>query len=416
MQLRLISVVSLLAGSAVLVAADSCSPSSSTADAGPDASSEASLQDVQSDVAPTDAASDVSNDADADAGCPSTTDYTSDSLNCATCAHSCFGGACITSTCQPLVIANASEHSPIQVVTDNTGAYWTNQGTNAANNTKDGTVRYWPNSSTTITSLATGKAAPRGIALTNTNFFFETLGDFSNTQQPLGNGQLLECPLVGCPSSPTVIVDASLSTTLEYSAPGIVQNSTKYFWAETDNTIYSAPLSGDAGGVAFVTTSPDWMVSDDSYLYWLVGKVIWKKSLGGGSPQQLYDGTVGGQLQSIAVDGTSLYALRAVSGGNELASCALPDCIGGLKSLSKESDGGAATTYGVALVADNNGVFWADNAYEGTATAAVLTCHTPGCTAVPIIQLSNVNCSHAAIGLSKEPDRNYRSRFPDRTA
>jgi hypothetical protein len=282
-----------------------------------------------------------------------------DPENCGACAHSCLGGKCGASTCQPVTLGkltaplsiavsktnvyvaslddgyvaslplaggsavtlSSDEGAPRHIAVDSTYVYWCNEST--------GTVRRSTPDGSTIVTLASGQPTPWDLTVDATDVYW-TNAFFS---ADAGEGAtLLACAIGGCGGVPRVVSSGTASSR------GIALVGSNVFWAETyADDIATCPKTGCA----------------------VSGPTTFSMGQSGAT--------------SVATDGTNLFWQDDNIGS--LMMCAASAC----KSPTVLASGLSVTSaYGNAVAADSSMVYWADQT-SGTVFGCVATtgCGTP---------------------------------------
>jgi hypothetical protein len=194
-------------------------------------------------------------------------DTTSDPANCGACGHSCNGGACRNSLCQPVVVAN-SQARPFAVTVDAAHVYWTD--------VNDDTVKRAGLSGGGPENVATNQTSPTGIAVDELGAYWLNYGDGSVNRGLPGQ-------------NPTQI------TIGPTGAVALAKDATDLFWITDDSSgnVLTAPRSGASGPgtlASNVASGVD-VALDGTHVYFTVG--------GGG----FLGG--GGEIWRVAKDGRS---------------------------------------------------------------------------------------------------------------
>jgi hypothetical protein len=276
-------------------------------------------------------------DADAtapDASACSNVDTTSDGNNCGACGHTCGGGACVASACQPVALATG-QHTPIGLAVDATNIYWT---------TSDGNVMKAPISGGAATVLAAGQRSPWGIAVDAANVYWANAASL---------GQVMTVPIAG--GEPTVLVDQQRRPVHLAVADGVL------YWAnQLAGTVMSVPVTG--GTPTLLADKQGQLVAitvESRTLYW--------SSIGQGVIRSLPLGT-GGTIATIAddQDAAALFVRDAT------VYWANVELVNDVASVFKLPAGGEPVALGsgpgpYAAVADAQHVYWTDET-AGTVT------------------------------------------------
>src|SRR5262245_11453638 len=106
-------------------------------------------------------------------------DVVSNSENCGECGHSCLGGACELSTCQPVVLA-AGQGGPRGIAVDEQNVYWANEN--------DGTVMGVRKSGGPVFKIATGQKTPSAVATDGTLVYWLSPVEGTVTAAPTSGG------------------------------------------------------------------------------------------------------------------------------------------------------------------------------------------------------------------------------------
>lgn len=149
-------------------------------------------------------------------------DLTSDPEHCGTCGHSCLGGACMSSRCQALMLADGQE-SPLHVAANEDYVYWTIF-------TNPGEIRRMDRLTEVTTVIASNLARPSYLTVTATHLYWsEYDGD-----------RVVRAALDG--TSPQEIVAAPTAN----QAFGLVIDGSTVYWNHGGATgsLQSQPIGG----------------------------------------------------------------------------------------------------------------------------------------------------------------------------
>lgn len=248
--------------------------------------------------------------------CPGVcTSLASDPLNCGTCGHDCFGGACVAGLCQPLLLGGGFTN-PSDVVLSDTHVYF-REGVQGS-----GRIVRMPKAGGELETVVQNVSNLAAVALGGQQLYFA-----SGNAATLGQGQVLRADLDGgnlLPFSPL-------------RAPGIssvIVPGLNVWYTERNalNTlVYRTPLlsQGDTGAgveAAFETVpgALSSMTVDSGCMFYVsdgAPQQIMRNCTPGASPEVHYTGGIGDVVfQSAAsTDGDYLYFAQ----GNTLARIAL---------------------------------------------------------------------------------------------
>ena len=306
-------------------------------------------------------------EASADAGAPDAHadvvvtcgDTTSSAVDCGRCGHSCLGGVCANSACQPITLAD-SLGEPIDLVIDDANAYVTlySAVTVLAMNKGDGGIV------TLFTDMTYGPAA---ITKDDANVYF------SNTNGTPAQQFIYRCGLSGCGDNPPTIGPAQGVSSLVLRGPVL------YYGEETvgDVSVVAIAtgaaqtlLSADAG------LTPYSLAADDTWIYFTdrTNGSVRKVALDGGGPALL-----------VGASGTS-FGLSVTDAGIFWGTVDDEAGVSAVLHTDKNGvpDGGAVpvfalgnTPYGFAVDAQN--VYWVNRGTFGSSDGSLATCPLSGC-------------------------------------
>jgi hypothetical protein len=302
------------------------------------------------------------------------------SLNCGSCGHNCFGGACVSGQCQPFVLASSitaydlvavngslywvdqnssvltcvvtngtcspqtiatGQSTPERIAYDgNAYIYWSNYGTGGG---PDGSIMSYKLSNGTTTPVASSIWTPEGVAADSTYVFW---AEFAM-------------------AAPAKIVRLTLSnsmtaTYLPASTAGptaVALRSGEVYWTEADDGNVEENQESSSftpTNVAMGQSSPLALSVDATYLYWVdfVGQgPVWQYTLSNAQSRQL--APMEDFPVRVASDAARVYwldqgALNGSSGklvGCDPTSCTPADLDTSLKT-------------GASLAIDSNAVYY----------------------------------------------------------
>lgn len=258
----------------------------------------------------------------------------SDPMHCGVCGHSCQGGVCLASTCQPLVLALAP--TIFDTALDATSIYWTtNEGTvnkvsidggdpvtihAGANDfyliTVDATTIYLvyrdtdevvklPIGGGSLTQVHPGPGGVRVLLVDETHMYW--------TNNDLG--MVLKMPISG--GNPTALV--TMQMPLGWSTMAMAIHGSTLYFGERGGDIDTP--DGMLKKVAISGGNPETLATEQAFpfhltplgqtLFWMTGNdggAVNAMPLGGGEPSVVFTGLgVGVGLIDMAIDASGIY-------------------------------------------------------------------------------------------------------------
>jgi hypothetical protein len=239
---------------------------------------------------------DSSPDFDAPSDACAGLDFSGDPHNCGQCGHDCLGGACVASTCGPVLLATGAGTA---ISIDATRVFW-------AEGAADGGVLSVAKDGSHPTTIATGQISPDGTFADANNLFWSDGA----------SGAIWRANVDG--SDPVALYAPGASGGI-----GIVADATNVYWAATyAGEIYSESRDGlaDGGGPTVLASSGAyaWGIAQDAtHIYWTEegGYPVMMPSIPGTIMMVAKDGSsasqlvAGGQVDPkfLAVDATGVY-------------------------------------------------------------------------------------------------------------
>jgi hypothetical protein len=306
------------------------------------------------------------------AGCPGTStlcsgdcvDLTSDGSNCGSCGHSCLGGLCSSSQCQPVTLgSDPNGNYVVATALDSTNLYWMN-AQNAGANT--GILYKCPlatgctgGAQQLATNFPGGAAISPNLGVDATNLYWS-------------NGSILECAINGC-TTPMVYYTPPPGGTVLF----VQSDGTNLYWSQINSSggineyyIYSCSLSGGCSGVP-TTVMFGYQIQDmklfSGSLYVSSSEPadggstlrILKCSTAAGcsnTPTVLFSTSPStGGLRPLAVDSAHVYWYN--SANKQLAECSSTACSAPTVLASTA----LSALFGASLAVDSTYVYWAGN-------------------------------------------------------
>ena len=286
-------------------------------------------------------------------------DTTQSKDNCGRCGHSCLGGECKASVCQPIPIAG-SQGEVYGVTTDATHVYFASFTGNF--------VARVPKAGGVVQKLATtGAFLARKVAVNATHVYW------SADDSP---GVVSRCPISGCAPAPEVLATPQRPL-------GLALDSTSVYWADRNSSeLRRRPIGGGAEVKVADSTAgaPIAVAVDATQLFWIgdfTGQVEGASTDGG----TFAVGTNGTSGRDLVLDKTYVYWGAAIDVGMD-----------GKISRAPRSGAGPTELVGMAkgepmgLAVDASRLYWTawDRKTDGgIVSAAVYTCSPTGCGAGP---------------------------------
>jgi hypothetical protein len=263
---------------------------------------------------------------DGGAGCHG--DLASDRLNCGACGHSCLGGECSKSRCQPVTIAQ-DQPGPLGIAVSPHYVFWVNQ-------TPAGLVRAGKDGSgaRALVSPTDQVEEPFDIAtdadetfvywseLTKNQVFRKPIS--GGTKETVGNGGPGQTAFLAVeggqvyvsdhrPDFGTIATDKVLFHEMDTIAGLAVDGAIVYWGLQTAAKIMAGPISGGDGNgtvaVDAVVGHPMGVAVDQDNIYWIEDGQRLKQAprRGGASPVLLYESPQAFGDSDVAADGAAIY-------------------------------------------------------------------------------------------------------------
>jgi hypothetical protein len=254
-------------------------------------------------------------------------DLTTDRLNCGACGHSCLGGECLKSRCQPAVVAE-DQPGPLGIAVSAHYVFWVNQA-------PAGLVRAGKDGSglKPLVSPTDQVEDPFDIAadadetfvywseLTKNQVFRKPIA--GGAKEPIGiggPGQAAFLALEGTqiyvsdfrPDFGSIATDKVLFHEMDTIAGLAVKDGIVYWGLQTMGKIMAGPATGDAIGTVAVDAvrgRPMGVAVDEDSIYWIEDgqRIMQAPKRGGASPVLLYESPQAFGDSDIAADGVAVY-------------------------------------------------------------------------------------------------------------
>jgi hypothetical protein len=263
----------------------------------------------------------------ADAGIPCPMDLTSDRLNCGACGHSCLGGDCVQSRCQPTSIAE-NQPGPLGIDVSDHHVYWVNQSPpGLVRWSKDGSGTRQLGSPTDLITEPFDIAADAGETfvywseLTTAQIYRKPMAGGPKQMVGIGGpGQAAFLALDGTQlyvtdrrpdMFGTVATDKVLYHEMDTIGGLAVKDGVVYWALQTTGKLMAGPTAGAPSGSVVIDTAPGkpmGVAVDESSLFWVEdGQRIKQAPKRGGAPVMLYESPQSFGDSDIAVDATAIY-------------------------------------------------------------------------------------------------------------
>jgi hypothetical protein len=282
-------------------------------------------------------------------------DTTTSAANCGRCGHSCLGGACLASQCQPVQLA--ANISPRDIAVDALHVYWIEPAVaHAMQADLDGNNKIQLGGGTSNYLI--------GLGVDDASAFWGTRDEL-----------ILRCKIGGCANSPAVVTSAITSI------GGVAIDGVNAYWIEdpfgpsTVNKIAKTATGGT--GQQLVLDSADAgafnrVATDGQFVYWTAddGKVR-RVSTNGGAVT-VVAGAAGAAL-GLTVDDSNVYW----TAGDDPGTVNMAPKAG--------SSGGAALAAAqhlpIGVAVDQNSIYWVNGGIGTSPTSgSVMTCKIASCT------------------------------------
>jgi hypothetical protein len=270
-------------------------------------------------------------DGDESNGCEK--DVTADPNNCGSCGFMCANGAtCVSGACQLVAPGTGSDNACLTI--DASTVYWTTA------NATPGAVYSIAKTGGTVTTIISGQASPRGIAVDATSVYFTTLN---------AAGKILKCPLAGCNGTPTTLAQNQANPF------GLTVDGNNVYWTNRGNgTVMQCAKNGCSltpTMVASTQMTPTEIAVDAAHVYWTNAGdgTVMQADIGGGNVKPVDSSGMAG-AHGIAVDLTAVYYTQSTIG----SVTAVP-----FAGTKYDVATGQAHAWGLAI--DATDAYWADS-------------------------------------------------------
>jgi hypothetical protein len=280
-------------------------------------------------------------------------DTSNDPSHCGGCGNSCAGGDCVTSKCQPVVLA-LSQAMPWSIAVDATKLFWSNQGSGGTK----GSINALPLGGGAAAPIAPDQSTPGDIVLDDSSVYWSNYS---------GGGAILKIGKNG---------QGFQSLTSNSGPWGIAVDSTNVYWTVSGGDVRKIPIGGgSASSVVSGELDPRGIALSSSKLFWsLTGNPGEAGPLNVGKIRSAnLDGTnkmdlATGQAYPLAIVATASEIIWVATGTYSYGNCTQQD--GKVMKVSKS--GGSVTTLAdaqacpVRLAVDGNSVYWTNmGTYSG---------------------------------------------------